>query len=144
MTLHLTTELLTLHTTHPFIIARGGHSEYRTVMVKVTDADGVEGWGEAAATAFYGETLDTVQAALATYAPLLGNDPSRWRLSGGSKRRWPATRPREWLSPPFMIPRRQAARGAIVALLGARSGQGAAVNLHHRHRYAGDDPAEGG
>ena len=75
MTLRLTTELLTLHTTHPFIIARGGHSEFRTVMVKVTDGDGVEGWGEAAATAFYGETLATVQAALETYAPVLGDDP---------------------------------------------------------------------
>ncbi len=75
MTLRLTTELLSLHTTHPFIISRGGRSEFRTVMVKVTDADGVEGWGEAAATAFYGETLETVQAALHTYAPLLGDDP---------------------------------------------------------------------
>jgi L-alanine-DL-glutamate epimerase-like enolase superfamily enzyme len=75
MPLRLTTELLTLHTTHPFIIARGGHSEFRTVMVKVTDDDGVEGWGEAAATAFYGETLATVLAALETYAPLLGDDP---------------------------------------------------------------------
>lgn len=73
--LTLSTEILTLHTRHPFIIARGGQSEYRTVMVRITDRDGVEGWGEAAATRFYGETLDTVQAALATYAPLLGDDP---------------------------------------------------------------------
>lgn len=73
--LTLTTELLTLRTRHPFIIARGGQSEYRTVMVRVTDAEGVEGWGEAAATRFYGETLETVQAALLTYAPLLGDDP---------------------------------------------------------------------
>jgi L-Ala-D/L-Glu epimerase len=75
MTLRLSTEPLLLHTTHPFIIARGGNSEYRTVMVKITDDDGVEGWGEAAATAFYGETLETVQAALPTYATLLGDDP---------------------------------------------------------------------
>ena len=60
MTLRLSTELLTLRTRHPFIIARGGQSEYRTVMVRITDGDGVEGWGEAAATRFYGETLDTV------------------------------------------------------------------------------------
>ena len=75
MTLRLATEILTLHTRHPFIIARGGHSEYRTLMVKITDDDGVEGWGEAAATRYYGETLATVQAALETYAPLLGDDP---------------------------------------------------------------------
>ncbi len=75
MPLRLTTELLTLHTRHPFIIARGGQSEYRTLMVKITDADGIEGWGEAAATRFYGETRETVEAALATYAPLLGDDP---------------------------------------------------------------------
>ncbi len=75
MSLRLTTEVLTLHTRHPFIIARGGQSEYRTVMVRITDANGVEGWGEAAATRFYGETLETVLAALASYAPLLGDDP---------------------------------------------------------------------
>jgi L-alanine-DL-glutamate epimerase-like enolase superfamily enzyme len=75
MTLRLSTELLALRTRHPFIIARGGQSDYRTVMVKITDDDGVEGWGEAAATRFYGETLETVQAALATYGTLLGDDP---------------------------------------------------------------------
>ena len=75
MTLRLSTEVLTLHTRHPFIIARGSQTEYRTLMVKLTDADGVEGWGEAAATRFYGETLETVQAALASYAPLLGDYP---------------------------------------------------------------------
>jgi L-alanine-DL-glutamate epimerase-like enolase superfamily enzyme len=75
MPLRLSTEILTLHTRHPFVIARGSNSEYRTVMVKITDADGAEGWGEAAATRFYGETLETVQAALASYAPLLGDDP---------------------------------------------------------------------
>lgn len=75
MTLRLETEVLTLHTRHPFIIARGGQSEYRTVMVKITDGDGVTGWGEAAATRFYGETLETVQAALAVYGAHLGSDP---------------------------------------------------------------------
>lgn len=75
MTLQLTTELLSLRTRHPFIIARGGQSDYRTVMVKIADGDGHEGWGEAAATRYYGETLETVQAALLTYAPLLGDDP---------------------------------------------------------------------
>ncbi|HEX3928272.1 MAG TPA: dipeptide epimerase [Gemmatimonadales bacterium] len=75
MALTLTTETLALHTRHPFIIARGGQSDYHTLMVRIADGDGVEGWGEAAATRFYGETLETVVAALATYAPLLGDDP---------------------------------------------------------------------
>lgn len=75
MTLTLSTEILSLRTRHPFIIARGGQSDYRTVMVKITDADGHEGWGEAAATRFYGETLETVQAVLPRYAQELGSDP---------------------------------------------------------------------
>ena len=41
-------ELLHLKTRHPFIIARGGQSDYRTVWVRLTDGDGLEGWGEAA------------------------------------------------------------------------------------------------
>jgi L-alanine-DL-glutamate epimerase-like enolase superfamily enzyme len=75
MPLTLSTELLTLRTRHPFLIARGGQSDYRTVMVRIADGDGVEGWGEAAATRFYGETLETVQAVLPRYAQELGDDP---------------------------------------------------------------------
>jgi L-alanine-DL-glutamate epimerase-like enolase superfamily enzyme len=77
MPLTLTTELLSVRTRHPFIIARGGQSDYRTVMVRITDGDGVEGWGEAAATRFYGETLETVQAVLPRYATELGDDPQQ-------------------------------------------------------------------
>src|SRR5690606_36794574 len=60
---------------HPFIIARGGQSEYRTVLVRLTDEDGTEGWGEAAATKFYGETPDSVMAALAVYGQALPDSP---------------------------------------------------------------------
>ncbi len=77
MSLTLSTELLSLRTRHPFIIARGGQSDYRTVMVKISDGDGNEGWGEAAATRFYGETLETVQAVLPRYAQELGDDPQQ-------------------------------------------------------------------
>jgi L-alanine-DL-glutamate epimerase-like enolase superfamily enzyme len=73
--LRLTTELQTLTTRHPFIIARGGQSEYRTVLVRLTDGDGMEGWGEAAATKFYGETPESVLAALAVYGEALPEDP---------------------------------------------------------------------
>ena len=42
------TEVLQLRTRHPFIIARGGQSDYRTVWVRLRDSDGHEGWGETA------------------------------------------------------------------------------------------------
>ncbi len=69
------TEVLKLRTRHPFIIARGGQSDYRTVWVRLRDADGNEGWGEAAPTKFYGETTESVLAALDLYAGLLPSDP---------------------------------------------------------------------
>ena len=75
MPLRLETGILDLTTRHPFIIARGGQSEYRTVLVRLTDADGLEGWGEAAATKFYGETPESVLAALAVYGEALPDDP---------------------------------------------------------------------
>jgi L-alanine-DL-glutamate epimerase-like enolase superfamily enzyme len=68
-----------VHTRHPFVIARGGSSEWRLVRVKLTDADGVEGWGEAAPNRFYGETTDSVLAALRELGPVaervLSHDP---------------------------------------------------------------------
>jgi L-Ala-D/L-Glu epimerase len=75
----LSHEIVTLHTTHPFVIARGGSSEWRVVWVRVIDGDGAEGWGEAAPSRFYGETADTVVAALARLAPLL-EDADPWSL----------------------------------------------------------------
>lgn len=75
--LRLEAEVLDLRTRHPFIIARGGRSEFQTVMVKLTDKDGVEGWGEAAPTRFYGETTETVLGALNTYATVMPDDPFR-------------------------------------------------------------------
>ena len=73
--LRVDAQILTLHTRHPFLIARGGASEYRSVWVRVTDTDGLEGWGEAAPTKFYGETPETVLAALALYATVLPDSP---------------------------------------------------------------------
>ncbi len=73
--LTLTTEILEFRTRHPFIIARGGRTEYRTVMVRLMDEDGVEGWGEAAPARIYGETTETVLAALQNYAEYLPTDP---------------------------------------------------------------------
>jgi L-alanine-DL-glutamate epimerase-like enolase superfamily enzyme len=67
----LSHEIIALHTTHPFVIARGGSSEYRVVRVTVTADDGTTGWGEAAPSKHYGETADTVVAALPAYAAVL-------------------------------------------------------------------------
>ena len=56
----LSHEIVTLRTKNPFIIARGGDSEYRVVQITVTADDGTTGWGEAAPSKYYGETADTV------------------------------------------------------------------------------------
>ncbi|MEP6764351.1 MAG: dipeptide epimerase [Gemmatimonadaceae bacterium] len=77
--MQLTCEILTVHTRHPFIIARGGTSEYHVVWVRVRDADGAEGWGEAAPSKFYGETADSVMLAVQSFAPLLENADA-WSL----------------------------------------------------------------
>jgi len=60
-----------VHTTHPFLIARGGASEHRLIRVRIVGDDGVEGWGEAAPNRFYGETADTALGALARLAPIV-------------------------------------------------------------------------
>jgi L-Ala-D/L-Glu epimerase len=70
--MHLEFDTLELRTREPFRIARRSDPHgRRNVWVRLTDGDGVEGWGEAAATSFYGETADTVGAALRAYAPVL-------------------------------------------------------------------------
>jgi L-alanine-DL-glutamate epimerase-like enolase superfamily enzyme len=68
-------EPLELRTRHPFVIARGGQSEHRTVWVRLIDGDGQEGWGEAAPSRFYGETAESVVAALEQYRTVLPDDP---------------------------------------------------------------------
>jgi L-Ala-D/L-Glu epimerase len=69
--LRLEASAITVETTHPFVIARGGSSEWRVVWVRLIAADGVEGWGEAAPSRFYGETADTVLAALERLRPII-------------------------------------------------------------------------
>jgi L-alanine-DL-glutamate epimerase-like enolase superfamily enzyme len=60
-------EVVELTTRHPFTIARGGHGEEYAVWIRLTDADGLTGWGEANPVQYYGETPDTVCAALEVY-----------------------------------------------------------------------------
>src|SRR6266516_2123422 len=74
MPLQLATEVVTLKTKHPFVIARGGGDDYRVVWVRLTDADGAEGWGEADPSQYYGETADTVLAVLRKLEPYLPKD----------------------------------------------------------------------
>ena len=65
-------EILDLKTKHAFNIARElVQRPRRSVWVRVRDADGAEGWGEAPATPFYGETADTVAAVLPQLAAAL-------------------------------------------------------------------------
>jgi len=75
VSLRLNADILELKTRHPFVIARGSQDTYRTVAVRLVDRDGIEGWGEAAPQRFYGETPETVLAALQVYATALPTQP---------------------------------------------------------------------
>jgi L-alanine-DL-glutamate epimerase-like enolase superfamily enzyme len=72
-------EPLDLRTREPFHIARPSDPHgRRNVWVRITDSDGGEGWGEAPATPFYGDTAETVSAVLPRYGEVLEryDDPS--------------------------------------------------------------------
>jgi L-alanine-DL-glutamate epimerase-like enolase superfamily enzyme len=60
-------EVTALETKHPFRIARGDREERYAVWVRITDEGGVTGWGEANPSPYYGETPETVCAALEIY-----------------------------------------------------------------------------
>ncbi|GJG84979.1 dipeptide epimerase [Gemmatimonadetes bacterium T265] len=84
--LSITHTFAPVRTALPFVIARGGASEYPTVTVRVRDArDGAEGWGEAAPSRFYGETPESVAGALPRLERALdGCDP--WHLDDAEQR----------------------------------------------------------
>ena len=69
--LRLSQQTIELKPTHPFVIARGGYAHHRNVVVRITDDDGLEGYGEAAPNRYYGESVATVIAALGQFKPLL-------------------------------------------------------------------------
>jgi L-Ala-D/L-Glu epimerase len=65
-------EVVELRTRHAFHIAREtAPAVRRSVWIRLRDADGAEGWGEAAATAYYGETAESVAAVLPRLAAAL-------------------------------------------------------------------------
>jgi L-alanine-DL-glutamate epimerase-like enolase superfamily enzyme len=64
-------DISVVHTKYPFVIARGSTTEHRLIRVRLTDGDGLEGWGEAAPNRFYGETAETALAALARLSPIV-------------------------------------------------------------------------
>lgn len=77
--MRIETGLLELRTKHAFNIARAAAPPTRqSVWIRLRDDDGHEGWGEAAATPYYGETPATVIAVLPSYRAVLdgaGSDP---------------------------------------------------------------------
>jgi L-alanine-DL-glutamate epimerase-like enolase superfamily enzyme len=86
----LRVQTLDLATRHEFRIARGGSSNWEHLVVEL-EHEGRIGLGEVAATAYYGETRATAQAALAAWEPFLPGDPwdveaferaARGRLNG--------------------------------------------------------------
>jgi L-alanine-DL-glutamate epimerase-like enolase superfamily enzyme len=89
--LTISADVVAVQTKHPFVIARGGSSAWRTVTVRVRDADGAEGWGEAAPSRFYGETAESATAAVARFADVLADlDP--WQLEEAEARMHAALR----------------------------------------------------
>ena len=122
--LRMEVEVLNLRTRHPFIIARGGQSDYRTVWVRLIDGDGVEGWGEAAPARIYGESTETVLAALQVYGEHLPADPSR-----------PEETERQWEQALALNP---SARVALSAALHDLAGKQLGIPVY---RLFGLDPA---
>ena len=57
-----------VRTAHPFRISRGVKTGDDLVWVRL-EHEGIEGWGEADPSGYYGETADTVEAALRKLAP---------------------------------------------------------------------------
>ena len=121
----LSHEIVALRTKHPFIIARGGSSEYRVVRVTVTDDDGASGWGEAAPSRHYGETADTVASVMPVLAAVLEKSDG-WSLEALER------------SLARAISFNASARAAVSAALHDLAGKRLGVPLH---RMLGLDPA---
>jgi L-Ala-D/L-Glu epimerase len=113
MALKLLVEQCSITTRHPFVIARGSTNGYKRAWVRLVDGDGVEGWGEADPSSFYGETLETVLAGFERLRTQLPSDPFELEAA---EARWE-----------HVLPRNGAARAALSAalhdLVGKKLGQ---------------------
>jgi len=63
-----------LRLARPFTIARGTETEKQTIVVQV-EHQGLTGLGEVVPTAYYGQSLDSAERALAQMLPMLADDP---------------------------------------------------------------------
>jgi L-alanine-DL-glutamate epimerase-like enolase superfamily enzyme len=72
--MRLTHEPLDVATIYEFRIAHGARTGHDSTLVRL-EHDGIVGLGEASPSHYYGEHRGTVEAALDTWAPELGDDP---------------------------------------------------------------------
>ncbi|WP_052890054.1 dipeptide epimerase [Thermogemmatispora carboxidivorans] len=72
--MQLETHPLRLRLSTPFRISRGVEEVADNLLVTITH-DGLSGYGEAAPSAYYGDTLATTRACLEQFAEELGDDP---------------------------------------------------------------------
>jgi L-alanine-DL-glutamate epimerase-like enolase superfamily enzyme len=75
--MRITWERVEAEAAEPFRISRSVQTIVDVIWVRI-DADGIEGWGEADPSRYYGETSDTVVAALERMRPVIeaAEDPS--------------------------------------------------------------------
>ena len=125
MALKLFVEQASITTRHPFAIARGSTNGYKRAWVRLVDGDGVEGWGEADPSSFYGETLETVLAGFDKLGANLPRDPFDLE---GAEDGWEHALPKNW-----------AARAAFSAALHDLVGKRLGVPVY---RLWGLDPAK--
>lgn len=113
MALKLLVEQCSITTRHPFVIARGSTNGYTRAWVRLVDSDGLEGWGEADPSSFYGESLETVLAGFERLRAHLPEDPFDLESADA---RWE-----------HVLPKNGAARAAVSAalhdLVGKKLGQ---------------------
>lgn len=75
--MHLTWQRRDLHLRHPFNIARvqASHAVDKQVLLAQITHDGKVGWGEAAPSAYYRQSLDSAEAVFTAARDLLGDNP---------------------------------------------------------------------
>jgi len=113
MALKLKVEQASITTRHPFAIARGSTNGYKRAWVRLMDGDGLEGWGEADPSSFYGESLETVLAGFQKLAAHLPADPFDLQAA---EARWEQVLPKNWAA-------RAALSAALHDLVGKALGQ---------------------